>query len=106
MIKVITLNLEESTYDQTKSGIKVKQYLNNDIPVLSTDLPENNNYLLNGINSFLCKSAYDFHQRIKEFHDMKEEDYLQFSRKALKSVDQFNHEKYLADLHNLINIDS
>ncbi len=44
--------LQDNEYDISRSGFKLKQYLNNGIPVLSSDLPENNYFLQDGVNGF------------------------------------------------------
>jgi hypothetical protein len=36
----------------SKSGIKAKQYMNNGVPVLSSNLPENNTVVIDGFNVF------------------------------------------------------
>ncbi len=78
----------------SKSGIKAKQYLNNGIPVLSTDLPENNNVVIDGVNGYFCMNSDDFKKRFNQFYNMKEIDYLRFSKKARESIYNFDHNKY------------
>jgi len=78
----------------SKSGIKAKQYLNNGIPVLSTNLPENNNVVIDCVNGYFCSSPEDFKKRIIEFYDMNETDYLCFSKRARESVCNFDHNNY------------
>lgn len=87
-----------------KSGIKAKQYLNNGVPVLSTDLPENNKFVRNGINGYLCESSDDFRKRLIEFHAMTNVEYETFSRNARSSIVNFNHEKYFRDMEELLSI--
>lgn len=85
-----------------KSGIKAKQYLNNGVPVLSTDLPENNKFVRNGINGYLCNSPEEFYERLIEFRDMSNDEYEVYSRNARNSIHHFNHDKYFRDLEKLL----
>jgi glycosyltransferase involved in cell wall biosynthesis len=87
----------------SKSGIKVKQYMNNGIPVLSTDLPENNSIVIDGKNGYLCSNANDFKNRIYEFYSMSDDDFSQFSINAKKSIVNFDHYKYFKDFAKMKN---
>lgn len=84
-----------------KSGIKVKQYMNNGIPVLSTNLPENNNYLTDGVNGYFCDSIDDFKKRILQFKTMPEDVYQKFSKSARNSISNFNHTKYIQEFEQM-----
>jgi glycosyltransferase involved in cell wall biosynthesis len=94
--------LLDHPYQIAKSGIKAKQYLNNGVPVLSTDLPENNKFVRNGVNGYLCNSPDDFKKRIIEFRAMTDMEYETFSQNARNSILYFNHEKYFRDLEELL----
>lgn len=83
-----------------KSGIKAKQYMNNGIPVLSTNLPENNQFVIDGFNGFLCDTIEDFKSRIIHFNEMSKEQYEEFSINSRASIMHFNHRKYFQDLEN------
>jgi glycosyltransferase involved in cell wall biosynthesis len=86
--------LTDTTFQRSKSGIKAKQYLNNGVPVLSTNLPENNRVVLDGVNGFFCESTIEFAERIRQFHQMSDEQYWAFSERARASVIHFDHQKY------------
>ncbi|MGZ3866707.1 MAG: glycosyltransferase [Bacteroidia bacterium] len=79
----------------SKSGIKAKQYLTNGVPVLSSDLPENNNYVIHGENGFLCSSPEDFAARITELRNMSDERYSRLSKTARACVTNFDHPHFL-----------
>ncbi|MFA5417505.1 MAG: glycosyltransferase [Bacteroidales bacterium] len=79
----------------SKSGIKAKQYLNNGVPVLSTNLPENNEVVKEGVNGYFCDSTDEFNERLMQFHEMTDSEYAHFSINARKSVINFNHSKYI-----------
>lgn len=93
--------LSSSEMQLSKSGIKAKQYLNNGVPVLSTNLPENNSVVVDGVNGYFCNSSADFADRINQFGEMLEKEYLQFSRNARKSIVNFNHERYFTDFETI-----
>lgn len=79
---------------RSKSGIKAKQYLNNGVPVLSSDVAENNTVVIDGVNGYLCRSPGDFRQRLIEVGQMSEDEYMRMSRNARESVKNFNMEAY------------
>ncbi len=87
----------------SKSGIKAKQYMNNGVPVLSTNLPENNSVVVDGVNGYFCETITDFKERINQFHDMTDSEYSQFSTNARKSIVDFDHNKYFADFEKIKN---
>ncbi len=95
--------LSNSEMQLSKSGIKAKQYLNNGVPVLSSNLPENNSVVVDGVNGYFCKSSADFAARINQFGEMSEKEYFLFSANARKSIVNFDHEKYFADFEMIKN---
>ena len=95
--------LKNSEIQISKSGIKAKQYMNNAVPVLSTNLPENNSVVIDGINGFFCDTTNDFKERLIQFHKMSNSDYLQFSKNARESISNFDHNKYFNDFEEIKN---
>lgn len=88
----------ENELHRSKSAFKLKQYLNNGIPVLSSDLPENNFFVCEGKNGFLCSSPEIFRQRIIEINEMSSAEYMKLSIRARKSIPDFNLETYCETL--------
>jgi glycosyltransferase involved in cell wall biosynthesis len=88
--------LVNSEMQVSKSGIKAKQYMNNGVPVLSTNLPENNTVVLKGFNGYFCTTTKDFKEKIDQFYKMSDADYMQFSKNARKSISNFGHNKYFS----------
>jgi glycosyltransferase involved in cell wall biosynthesis len=86
-----------------KSGIKAKQYMNNGIPVICNDLPENNNVVVNGFNGFICNSTSEFSERLTQLRNMNDDEYWEYSKNARKSAEYFNHFKYFEDLEKIKN---
>ncbi len=95
--------LKKSEIQLSKSGIKAKQYMNNGVPVLSTNLPENNNVVVDGVNGYFCNTTNDFKERLNQFYKMTAIDYLQFSENARKSISNFDHNKYFTDFEKIKN---
>ena len=79
---------------RAKSGIKAKQYMNNGIPVLSSDMPENNRYVFDKYNGFLFNSTEELEQGINNFQEMSTAQYMSISKNARESIRLFNHEKF------------
>lgn len=90
--------LINSEMQKSKSGIKAKQYMNNGVPVLSTNLPENNSVIIHGKNGFFCSNTKEFKERLIEFHNMSDDDYEYYSKNAKSSVEKFNYDFYLINL--------
>ncbi|MGD1846326.1 MAG: glycosyltransferase [Salibacteraceae bacterium] len=78
----------------SKSGIKAKQYLNNGVPVVCNDLPENNRVVKHGFNGFVCDSAADFTNRLRAIQAMPPEEYWSLSANARASVANFDYPYY------------
>jgi glycosyltransferase involved in cell wall biosynthesis len=90
--------LFDNEMHRSKSAFKAKQYLNNGIPVLSSDIKENNLYVKHGENGFLCSTSDDFRQRIIEINQMSQTEYLTMSKIAKKTATQFNLDVYCNSL--------
>lgn len=67
--------LKDNEMQRSKSGIKAKQYLNNGVPVLGTNLPENDWVIEEGKNGFFCSNSDDFLQQLKYFAALSEDEY-------------------------------
>ncbi len=85
-----------------KSGIKAKQYMNNCIPVICNDLPENNNVVMDGYNGFICKSALEFAVSVTAIRNMSDAEYWRYSQNAKKSTDRYSHVRFLEELEQFI----
>lgn len=56
---------------------KAKQYLNNGVPVLSTDPPENNAMVMEDLNGYLCSSSEEFRNGIIIINNMSDSYYME-----------------------------
>jgi glycosyltransferase involved in cell wall biosynthesis len=98
--------LTNSEIQLSKSGIKAKQYMNNGVPVLSTNLPENNSVVIDGFNGFLWNETSEFRDRLIQFYNMLPHQYAIFSQNARDSITDFDHRKYFSDFNKIINVSS
>lgn len=90
--------LLDNEFYRSKSAFKMKQCFNNGVPVLSSDIPENNLFLEHGKTGFFCTTPADFTQRIIEIKEMSDESYAVLSENARKSIHRFNLTKFSAEL--------
>jgi len=72
--------------------------MNNGVPVLSSNIAENNLFLEEGKNGFLCTTIEDFRKRIFDFYHMDQHSYMQFSGYAKGTTLLFDHVLYLKNL--------
>jgi glycosyltransferase involved in cell wall biosynthesis len=86
-----------------KSAFKAKQCLNNGVPVLSSNLPENNLFVQSGKNGFLCSTPEDFKNRIIEIQTMEESQYSRLSENAKVSAEEFSIAQYCEVLLSVYN---
>jgi glycosyltransferase involved in cell wall biosynthesis len=94
--------LVNSEMQLSKSGIKAKQYMNNGVPLLSTNLPENNSVVVDGFNGFFCSTTSDFKERLDQFYKITHAEYLQFSKNARGSIGDFDHNKYFTHFEQIV----
>ncbi len=97
--KIVTIDvgiatLVDNEIQRSKSGIKAKQYLNNGIPVLSTQLPENNRVIQDGVNGYFCNNSAEFHEKLMMIYTMSNSEYERLATNARNSISAFNHQHY------------
>lgn len=90
--------LLDTEFFRSKSAFKAKQYLNNGVPVLSSDVPENIYFVEHGTNGFLCSTPEDFRQRIIEFNRMNQNEYKSLSDNARNSIHKFDLKNFCDEL--------
>ncbi|MGE0636183.1 MAG: hypothetical protein AB7G44_09430 [Bacteroidia bacterium] len=90
--------LLDTEFYRSKSAFKMKQYFNNGVPVLSSDVAENNVFLEHGKSGFFCTTPDDFSKRIIELRSMSDEGYAALSAHARASVYRFDLHSYCRKL--------
>ncbi len=94
MFDVGIATLIDNELQRSKSAFKTKQYLNNGVPVLSSDIRENNLFVEHGKNGFLCSTPADFRQSIIEINEMDPANYNRLSVAARETICNFNLSNY------------
>lgn len=90
--------LLDTEFYRSKSAFKTKQCFNNGVPVLSSDVPENNLFIEHERNGFLCAGSEDFRLRIMEINEMSHEKYMLLSACARNAVEKFDLKKFCSGL--------
>lgn len=93
--------LLDNEMQRSKSAFKEKQYLNNGVPVLSSNVPENNNFIRHGENGYICTSSDAFRQCIIDINNMDNDSYQKLSFMARRSIAEFDLSKYSNDFISL-----
>jgi glycosyltransferase involved in cell wall biosynthesis len=83
---------------RSKSAFKTKQYMNNGVPALSSNIAENNAFVRHGENGFLCHNSEDFRLSLIEMNAMTAIDYSRMSYNALQTKKQFSIQNYCDQL--------
>ena len=86
--------LLDTEFNQAKSAFKLKQYLSCGVPVLASNIGENEHFLKNGFNGFHCNSNSEYKEKIIYINNMNEIEYMQISTNALKSIKYFDMQSY------------
>lgn len=86
--------LLDTELQRCKSAFKAKQYLNNGVPVLSSNLPENNYFIEDNYNGYLCNTANEFKEKLIAFNTMSETEHKVFRENAIKSTKEFDLNSY------------
>ncbi|HRH54596.1 MAG TPA: glycosyltransferase [Chitinophagales bacterium] len=90
--------LLDTEFNRAKSAYKMKQYLSCGIPVTASPVGENNTFLKDGINGFICKNADDFYEKITYIHELNQQDYNKMCRAARAGLPDFCVDKYIGEL--------
>lgn len=90
--------LLDNEFSRSKSAFKLKQCFNNGVPVLSSNIAENNVFIDEGKNGYFCDTSKEFRKRIIEFNEMSHENYDLFSKNARNSIRKFDLKNYCETL--------
>lgn len=94
--------LLDTEFARSKSAFKLKQCLNNGVPVLSSNIAENNLFLDHGKNGYLCNTLMDFRERIIEFNAMESMKYKLFSDNARNSISRFDLKNFCDSILRIV----
>lgn len=87
--------LVDHPFNQAKSAFKAKQYLSCGVPVIGSDIGENETFIHHKKNGFLVRSGRDFIEALNTFKNMSTEQYKAFSNYALDQSPSFSIEQYV-----------
>lgn len=90
--------LRDNEFQRSKSAFKLKQYMNNGVPVLSSPIPENSHFISHGVNGFCCATVADFKTYLTLLHDLPDTEYAALAKAARASVPLFSLENYCSTL--------
>lgn len=85
-------------FNKAKSAYKVKQYLSCGVPVLGSSVGENANFILQGVNGFLCDLPEDYYRQIQYFAGLEKDKYFEMSRNAYANSHLFRTRNYCEDM--------
>ncbi|MEZ4885716.1 MAG: glycosyltransferase [Chitinophagales bacterium] len=85
-------------FNRSKSAFKAKQYLSAGVPVLASDVGENNKFVKHRQNGFLCKEKGDFLSAIQQIIEMSDEKYFKMRDNALINREFYSIERYCKEL--------
>lgn len=81
-------------FNEAKSAFKAKQYLSCGVPVVASDIGENNKFIIDGANGFLCKSPDEFIEAIDQIVGMDKKEYNELIFHALETEEKFSLKNY------------
>lgn len=90
--------LLDTEINRAKSAYKLKQYFSAGVPVLASELGENQRFLKHGINGFFCNSPDDFKKHLLLMMNMDSQEYGSFSDQAIATVSKFSMNHYCETL--------
>lgn len=83
-------------YNKAKSAFKLKQYMSCGVPVVVSDVGENNRFLKHGENGYLCRSVDDFEKYLRRVYQITNVEYGVMSQKAHDTINCFDMKHYCA----------
>jgi glycosyltransferase involved in cell wall biosynthesis len=85
-------------FNQAKSAFKAKQYLSCCIPVIASDVGENNKFVHDNFNGIICNTPEDFKNAIIRFINMPDQEYFDLSKNCLKDIENYSIDGYCKKL--------
>lgn len=86
--------LVDHPFTQAKSAFKAKQCLSVGVPVIASDVGENNLFVHHGINGLLCSSSNDFVEAFEKINSLSHDQYWQMSTAALSGKHSYSIDNY------------
>jgi glycosyltransferase involved in cell wall biosynthesis len=99
--------LLDTEINRSKSAFKIKQYLSCGVPVIASDIGDNNQFVTNNKDGYLCKTNNDWGKYLKKMIAMSEVEYSHFCNSAHKNYTSSSYtltyaaKKYLQIIESL-----
>lgn len=87
-----------------KSAFKAKQYLSCGVPVIASDIGENNKFVKHEFNGILCDKKEKIKLAIQRFIDMEDQEYLALCKNSMRNRNSYSMPNYceiLITQHNM-----
>ncbi len=88
----------DHTFTRAKSAFKAKQYLSCGVPVIASNVGENEKFVKPGLNGFLVTDEDELINAINNIKSMKDSSYIQLSKNALEEKNCFSLRSYCEKL--------
>lgn len=93
----------KNEFNIAKSAFKAKQYLSCAVPVLASPVGENNTFVIDGVNGFICKNGNDFKEKIIQINKMDLEKYNLLKENTSINKDNFSMKNYCVNFFKELN---
>lgn len=80
--------------NRARSAFKVKQYLSCHVPVLANPVCECGQFVIDGVNGFLCRDKDEFEERIHFFYNLAPDKFEKFIKGCQVNVASFSLDQY------------
>lgn len=97
VIKTFDIGLSpllDNEANRAKSAFKLKQYLSCGVPVLGSNVGENERFLMDGINGYICNTPQEYKVAINKIKRLEDIEYERLGDNALNSVVDFSLANY------------
>ena len=98
--------LIDNEFNRGKSAFKLKQCISCGVPVLGSSVGENNTFLKDGVNGYLCNTPNDYFQKLTLIKNSQDESYINLSMNAKKTFPTFSIDNYCSTFINYFKISS
>lgn len=88
--------LKDTEFNRGKSAFKLKQCLSCGVPVLGNSVGENNRFLINDVNGYICEKPDDYLEKLLNIRNAQNGLYKNLSANAKSTFPMFSMDNYCA----------
>ncbi|WNJ17639.1 glycosyltransferase [Pontibacter sp. G13] len=85
-------------FNEAKSAFKAKQYLSCGVPTIASDVGENQHFISDGRNGFLCDTSDEFLKAVNQIANANPTEYQSLMTHSIESTVQFSLSEYCSIL--------